>query len=69
MPANIDIIGLRLALKLTQEQLAERLGVTRHTINRWEMGHHKPLPMAKRLLEIIQQELINIPASAGERKE
>ena len=32
----------RLERKLTQRQLAEKLGVTILTVNRWLKGHHKP---------------------------
>ncbi|GHO48666.1 helix-turn-helix domain-containing protein [Ktedonospora formicarum] len=32
-------------LGLTQEQLAERIGVSTSTVSRWEAGHHMPAPM------------------------
>jgi transcriptional regulator with XRE-family HTH domain len=35
---------------LNQEDLAERLGVARNTINRWERGHNPPTaPMRRKL--------------------
>jgi putative transcriptional regulator len=47
---------LRLALGLTQEQLAAALGVTYSTINRWENGRSKPSPLAmEKIEEILQQ--------------
>lgn len=36
----------RLSLGLTQEQLADRLGVTGITISRWERGKQAPSPLA-----------------------
>jgi transcriptional regulator with XRE-family HTH domain/tetratricopeptide (TPR) repeat protein len=38
------LAGRRKAVGLTQEQLAERLGVERTTVVRWERGETKPLP-------------------------
>lgn len=36
------VLKARLALNLSQEHLAKRIGVTFATINRWEKGHSKP---------------------------
>lgn len=45
----------RASLGLTQEQLAEQLGVVRNTINRWEMGLH-PIPRwAEKVLSSTQE--------------
>jgi DNA-binding transcriptional regulator YiaG len=33
---------LRRDLKMTQAQLAERIGAQRHTVARWELGQNKP---------------------------
>lgn len=54
---NEDIPGLvkelRERLDLTQEQFAQRVGVTYSTVNHWENGKRMPLPfLAKRLLEM-----------------
>jgi len=44
---------IRKKLGLTQEQLAQRIGVTFSTINQWENGHRTPLPfLMKRLHEL-----------------
>ncbi|PSO67880.1 MAG: transcriptional regulator [Cyanobacteria bacterium QH_7_48_89] len=44
----------RTRLGLTQTQFAQLLGVSFQTVNRWENGKTKPLPMA---LKRIEQEL------------
>lgn len=41
---------LRLKALLTQEELAERLGVAFVSVNRWENGHCEPTMKAKREL-------------------
>ena len=38
MPMNEVILSRRRALGMTQEQLAERLGVTAPAVNKWEKG-------------------------------
>jgi len=51
IPALIK--ALRRRLDLTQEQFAQRVGVTYGTVNNWENGKRTPLPfLVKRLLEI-----------------
>ncbi len=47
---------LRLETGLTQEQFATELGVTCSSINRWENGRSKPLPLAKQqILQMLEQ--------------
>lgn len=41
----------RLQLKLTQEELAERLGVSFATVNRWENGQAQPSKLARRQID------------------
>lgn len=41
-PETFDIAAARRAKKLTQEQLAEKLGVGQDQISRWESGKIKP---------------------------
>ncbi len=44
---------LRQRLDLTQEQFAQRVGVTYSTVNHWENGKRVPLPfLVKRLVEM-----------------
>jgi DNA-binding transcriptional regulator YiaG len=47
--AEPDIPGMvkaiRQSLELTQEQLARELGVTFSTVNAWENGRHRPIPV------------------------
>jgi DNA-binding transcriptional regulator YiaG len=37
-----QILAIRESLKLTQQQLADRIGAQRHTIARWESGVNEP---------------------------
>ncbi len=47
MPINAHLKEFRLKAGMTQEQLAEKLGVTRQTINAIEQGKYLPsLPLA-----------------------
>lgn len=41
----------RQRLGLTQEQFALKLGVSYQSVNRWENGRTKPLPIALKLIE------------------
>lgn len=44
------ILKLRKDSKLSQEQLAEKIGVTRQTISNWELGETQPNPEQLKLL-------------------
>jgi DNA-binding transcriptional regulator YiaG len=37
-----QVLALRKALGLTQQQLADRIGATRESVARWEIGMHPP---------------------------
>lgn len=41
----------RQRLGLTQEEFAAKLGVSYQSVNRWENGRTKPLPIALKLIE------------------
>lgn len=60
MLENRDIPGLvkaiRKARRLTQEQLAHELGVTFSTVNGWENGRHRPIPVLVAMLERIARD-------------
>lgn len=45
--------SIRDELLITQTELAEMLGVTFATVNRWENGHHTPTTKQKRALKAI----------------
>ena len=51
------ITELRLALGLTQEQFAAKIGVTLSTVNRWENSVGKPSPLAMNRIKELQSEL------------
>ena len=47
----MDIKSIRERLGLTQEQLANKLGVSWATVARWERGKGEPSPLAQKALE------------------
>ncbi len=50
------IKALRARLGLTQEQFAQRVGVTFSTVNNWEKGNRNPHPfLFQRLLEMAEE--------------
>lgn len=53
--SQVEIAGLvretRQRLGLTQTELAQELGVSYQSVNRWENGRNMPLPMALKLIE------------------
>ena len=57
--------AIRIKLNFTQEQLAERLGVSFATINRWEGGINVPQKSARRIIEALAVES-GIDLEAGE---
>ena len=48
-----DIVDLREYLDFTQEELAERVGVTVETVKKWEKGQSQPNRQAAILMEIL----------------
>jgi len=51
--------------RLTQHQAAELIGVTRNSVNRWEMGLH---PISRRTARMIEMLGAVFPAPARHRK-
>jgi len=47
----------RIALGLTQEQFAAKLGVTYSTVNRWENNKVKPSPLARCRINELQKKI------------
>lgn len=57
------IKAIRSKLFITQTELAEMIGVSFASVNRWEQGHHEPTMKAKRkLAEICRQNNIDMEA-------
>lgn len=42
------VLELRMRLQLTQKQLADVLGISYTTVNRWEMGHYEATKLIRR---------------------
>lgn len=49
-----EIREIRRLLKLSQTELADRLGLTRDAVASWEIGRSKPHPSAELLLRQLQ---------------
>lgn len=54
---NNDIKELRMKLGLSQEQLAQKLGVSFVSVNRWENGKSKPSALAIKALKDLEMEV------------
>lgn len=61
-----DLCTLRKRLGLSQEKMAEKLGVSRNTISRWERGSFKPSAENLDTLNKLYAELENSSAPQGE---
>ena len=63
MKLGENIFKLRKDLKLSQEQLAEKVDVTRQTISNWELGETSPNPeqlkLLSKTLKVSIDELLN----------
>ncbi len=59
-----NIKELRKQLKLTQEKLAQRLGVSAMTVRRWESGKNNPSSLALRELERLKETICKTNRSA-----
>lgn len=46
MGETLDIKKIRKKLKMSQEQFAKKIGVSRCTVNRWENDHWNPSNLA-----------------------
>lgn len=51
------IKNIRLSLRLTQEQFAQKIGVSFSTVNGWERGKRKPSPLALKQIETLSKEI------------
>lgn len=60
--------GIRSALGLSQEQLAERLAVSVATVNRWEAARNQPQKAAKEAIEALAEDAGLVSRDRGEPK-
>jgi len=51
MKFSEKVLELRMQMQLTQTQLAEMLGVSYSSVNRWEGGHYEATKLVKRRFE------------------
>jgi putative transcriptional regulator len=58
---------LRERLDLTQEQFAQKVGVTFSTINHWENGKRTPQPYLVRRLRELKEELDSVKSKSTRR--
>lgn len=52
----MEIKQIRQRLGLTQEKLAQRLGVSCYTVRRWEAGRVRPSPLAQKAIDDLLKE-------------
>lgn len=61
------ILNLRDKLIISQMELADMLGVSFASVNRWEKGHHEPTIKAKRkIVELCKQNNIELTEKMGD---
>ena len=52
---TVDVAALRDRLGVTQDVFSKQLGVSRHTLRKWEQGQRQPQGPARALLDIVQR--------------
>lgn len=58
-PLLMTVIRLRVRRGLTQQQIADRLNVSRRTVSYWECGHvMPPVRMLARYAQVVRAELV-----------
>ena len=50
---EVDVAEVRHGLGLTVEEFADRFGLTRESVRKWEAGASAPYPLARVMLAII----------------
>ncbi len=59
------IKSIRQKLGVSQEELAQRLGVSFTSVNRWENGQTKPSKLARRQLDILCKKIEKLKNPVG----
>lgn len=62
---SMRIKSMRKRLGLSQEELAQRLGVSFTSVNRWENGQTKPSKLAKRQIDLLCKESEKLQDALG----
>ena len=55
LPA-VDVCKTRKSLNMTQKGFSDMLGVSPRTVEAWEAGRTSPTPMAKKLINLINED-------------
>ena len=53
---NIDLKAIRKKMRLTRTEFAFRIGVSTHTVARWEKGAFEPHPVFARKIDELKKE-------------
>ena len=64
---SVKLLKIRQKLGLSQEEVAERLGVSFATVNRWENGHSTPRKTIRLSIESLYEESQNAPNEQQKR--
>jgi len=57
--AKLDIKAIRKIFGITQDELAQRMGVKQSTVSMWEADKRAPSGIAERMLAQVCKDLIN----------
>ena len=52
----VDVSTIRQKLGMTQQELADELGVAQATVSQWEAGLRNPRPMVAKLLRRVESD-------------
>ncbi|MBA7486751.1 hypothetical protein ES707_22312 [subsurface metagenome] len=63
----MDIKAIREKLGLTQEEVAQKLGVSWGTVARWEAGRSKPSKLARKAIENLLKEIPGETSEGGKK--
>lgn len=67
VPKDIDVKAIRRQLQLTQQAFAERYGISRRTLEKWEQGTRQPERTARAYLLVIQHNPEAVESALAEK--